>query len=210
LPASSPAVTAWKSIDKSALVGPQVLVLQVGDPGDLPGEQVAQVAPAEICVPAVRAGHGGDDPDAHALADVGLDDVGVLSIADFKPRDLARERLLLVVSAHGNGEPPDSARELHAEVHGRRAPQLPELRYAVLGLGDSSYVQHRLRAETAELHGWLAEGAHRYVCGATAMGQAVHDALLDVAARGGGLGEEAARAFIDGLRSTGRYQRDLY
>jgi sulfite reductase (NADPH) flavoprotein alpha-component len=48
------------------------------------------------------------------------------------------------------------------------------------------------------------------VCGAVAMGQAVHQALLAVAAEGGGLNAEAAREFVEGLRSAGRYHRDLY
>jgi sulfite reductase (NADPH) flavoprotein alpha-component len=72
------------------------------------------------------------------------------------------------------------------------------------------YVQQRLRAQAAELYRWLAEGAHLYVCGSTAMGQAVHQALLEVAAAGGGLNEEAASTFVDGLRGAGRYHRDLY
>ena len=43
------------------------------------------------------------------------------SMADYRPRDLARERLLLVVvSTQGEGEPPESARELHAFLHGKR------------------------------------------------------------------------------------------
>ncbi len=75
---------------------------------------------------------------------------------------------------------------------------------------DRVYVQQRLREQAVELYRWLAEGAHLYVCGATAMGQAVHQALRDVAAQGGGLDADAAAEFIQGLHSTGRYHRDLY
>jgi sulfite reductase (NADPH) flavoprotein alpha-component len=62
------------------------------------------------------------------------------SMADYRPRDLARERLLLVVvSTQGEGEPPESARELYAFLHGKRAPRLAGLHFGVIGLGDSSY-----------------------------------------------------------------------
>jgi sulfite reductase (NADPH) flavoprotein alpha-component len=67
-------------------------------------------------------------------------DAGVLSMADFKPRDLAKElAILVVVSTQGEGEPPESALDLYSFLNGKRAQRLEDLRYAVLGLGDSSY-----------------------------------------------------------------------
>ena len=64
----------------------------------------------------------------------------LIRASDYDPRDLARERtLFIVVATHGDGDPADDTRALHDFVLGRRAPTLPELRFAVLGLGDSSY-----------------------------------------------------------------------
>lgn len=63
--------------------------------------------------------------------------------ADAYPqRDLAKEtHLVVVISTQGDAEPPDDARGLVEFVLGKRAPKLPGLHYAVLGLGDSSYPQ---------------------------------------------------------------------
>jgi sulfite reductase (NADPH) flavoprotein alpha-component len=72
------------------------------------------------------------------------------------------------------------------------------------------YVQQRLREEAKEILHWLEEGAHLYVCGATAMGQAVHRALLDILGTEAGLGADAAETYIDNLRREARYHRDLY
>ena len=63
--------------------------------------------------------------------------------ADAYPvRELASERLLyVVISTQGDGDPPDDAQAFVEFLSGRRAPALKELRFAVLGLGDSSYPQ---------------------------------------------------------------------
>lgn len=48
-------------------------------------------------------------------------------------------RLLVIVSTHGEGDPPDRAAALHELLHSRKAPSLEHLQYSVLALGDSSY-----------------------------------------------------------------------
>ncbi|WP_066064435.1 assimilatory sulfite reductase (NADPH) flavoprotein subunit [Neobacillus soli] len=66
--------------------------------------------------------------------------VTVSSMNDFKPNNLKKvENLLIIVSTHGEGDPPDSALTFHEFLHSKRAPKLTDLHFSVLALGDSSY-----------------------------------------------------------------------
>ncbi|MDR7250691.1 assimilatory sulfite reductase (NADPH) flavoprotein subunit [Bacillus pumilus] len=66
--------------------------------------------------------------------------VTLSSMSDFKPNNLKKiHNLLMIVSTHGEGDPPDNALSFHEYVHGRRAPKLDHLSFSVLSLGDSSY-----------------------------------------------------------------------
>lgn len=67
-------------------------------------------------------------------------DVTLVSMEDFKPNTLKKlSYLLLIVSTHGEGDPPDNAILFYEFLNGKRAPKLNDLQYSVLSLGDSSY-----------------------------------------------------------------------
>ena len=133
-----------------------------------PAPLVAAPPPAEPARPPVTVLYGTHTGTSRAvaerlarrLADGGAP-VRLVRASDYAPRDLARERtLFLVVATHGDGDPADDTRALHELLLGKRAPRLPELRFAVLGLGDSSYPKfcHVARQFDERL---AALGAHR-------------------------------------------------
>ena len=73
------------------------------------------------------------------------------------------------------------------------------------------YVQDRMRQAGSELWAWLQDGAHFYVCGdALRMAKDVETALVEIAAKEGGMNGEAANAFVAQLKMLGRYQADVY
>ncbi|MES9971350.1 MAG: assimilatory sulfite reductase (NADPH) flavoprotein subunit [Candidatus Thiodiazotropha sp.] len=87
----------------------------------------------------------------------------LVSADSYRPKELAKERLLLVViSTQGEGEPPEGAHELFKYLKGKRAPQLEHLKYAIFGLGDSSYEQfcQASRALDELLKGQGAQALH--------------------------------------------------
>ncbi|MDB6073594.1 MAG: cysJ [Verrucomicrobiaceae bacterium] len=73
------------------------------------------------------------------------------------------------------------------------------------------YVQNRMLENGEELHRWLEEGAHFYVCGdASRMAKDVDAALHEVVQKHGSKTEEQAAAYIAEMKKAKRYARDVY
>jgi sulfite reductase (NADPH) flavoprotein alpha-component len=75
------------------------------------------------------------------------------------------------------------------------------------------YVQNRMREQGKELWSWLQSGAYFYVCGdARHMAKDVHQALIDIAHKEGGLSAEAAADYVNVtlMKTEKRYLRDVY
>ncbi|MGW8256814.1 MAG: assimilatory sulfite reductase (NADPH) flavoprotein subunit, partial [Thermoguttaceae bacterium] len=61
-------------------------------------------------------------------------------MSEFRTNKLKKiQNLLVIVSTHGEGDPPDKAKLFHEYIHTQRAPKLSALRFSVLALGDQSY-----------------------------------------------------------------------
>lgn len=68
--------------------------------------------------------------------------VTAVAMNDFKPKDLKKlTHVLVIISTHGEGDPPDNAIAFYEFLNGKRAPKLDGLQFSVLSLGDSSYEQ---------------------------------------------------------------------
>ncbi|SIQ31849.1 assimilatory sulfite reductase (NADPH) flavoprotein subunit [Solilutibacter tolerans] len=137
-----------------------------GDVASLPAPALANTAQN----PRISIVFGSQTGNAQRVAenmDQRLREVGLstrLLRADAYPqRELKDESyLIIVISTQGEGDPPDDARGFVEYLQGPRAPKLPNLRYAILGLGDSSYplyceVGKQVDARLGELGGqrWL-------------------------------------------------------
>ena len=73
------------------------------------------------------------------------------------------------------------------------------------------YVQHRMMENADELWKWLEGGAYFYVCGdASRMAKDVDEALHRIVEKAGGKSPEEAAAYVEELKKTKRYRKDVY
>ncbi len=73
------------------------------------------------------------------------------------------------------------------------------------------YVQHRMLENGSELYRWLEEGAHFYVCGdASRMAKDVDAALHQIVQKEGSKTPVEAAEYVEALKKTKRYKRDVY
>lgn len=78
------------------------------------------------------------DRTARAMKDAGLEATAI-DMGDFQNDKLVELGTLIVItSTYGNGDPPSNAESLHAYLM-KKAPEVPNLRFAVCALGDRTY-----------------------------------------------------------------------
>lgn len=112
-----------------------------------PGAAVATATPAATEAPTITLLSASQTGNARRVAEALRDDllaaklnVKLVSAGDYKFKQIANEKLLIVVaSTQGEGEPPEEAVALHKFLFSKKAPKLNGTAFAVLGLGDTSY-----------------------------------------------------------------------
>jgi sulfite reductase (NADPH) flavoprotein alpha-component len=70
------------------------------------------------------------------------------------------------------------------------------------------YVQDKIRQRAAEFFQWIENGATLYVCGAKKMGEDVEKTIIDLIKKSGAADD--AESYINGLKTEGRYLKDVY
>lgn len=142
--------------------------------------------------------------DAHAFGEK-LNTSGVnanvVSMADYKPRKIKDETHLVVfVSTHGEGDAPDDAVELHEFLGSKKAPKLPNLQFAVVGLGDTSYEFFCQTGKDFE--------ARLTALGATALAPRL-DCDVDYADSLAAWSDTVSKTLVDALKSVNTTQVDV-
>ncbi|MBT0722574.1 NADPH-dependent assimilatory sulfite reductase flavoprotein subunit [Rosenbergiella collisarenosi] len=101
----------------------------------------------EVVAPTITLVSASQTGNARRLAEELRDDllaaqlqVNLINAADYKFKQIAAEKIVIVIaSTQGEGEAPEEAVAFYKYLHSKKAPSLPDVGFAVFGLGDSSY-----------------------------------------------------------------------
>ncbi len=111
-----------------------------------PAETIAAPAAAKTAVKKMTIVYGTETGNSKKLAtDFAMKakkssvNAKVVSLDQYRLNDLTKEEYFLaVISTHGEGDPPDSAKKFFDHIH-QNCSKLEKLKFAVLALGDISY-----------------------------------------------------------------------
>lgn len=119
-----------------------------GQPGLLQGStQAPVVQPTAVAMPLMTILYASQTGNGEGLANTlrgkaaakGFN-VVLEDMANYEFERLEQEKILfIIVSTHGEGEPPIAAEKMHHFLQSESAPHLENLKYGVFALGDSSY-----------------------------------------------------------------------
>src|SRR5690606_6105576 len=109
--------------------------------------QTAAAAPAPAAKPPITILYGTESGNAEALADQAKKEltkrgfkVAVKDMGDIEPAALEKmENLLVIVSTWGEGDPPERVVPFYEKFMKNGGADLRKTRFAVCGLGDTSY-----------------------------------------------------------------------
>ena len=107
----------------------------------------ATSAPAVVELAKLTILYGSETGHSHELAEKLAEKAANKNIAatvfnmyDYNTKKLIdEENIAIIVSTHGEGDPPDMAGDFHKFITGKRAPKLEKMNFSVLALGDKSY-----------------------------------------------------------------------
>lgn len=113
------------------------------------GTAILPVAKSVLAVPQSQLTilYGSETGHSHELAEKLAEKAAnkniaatVINMYDYNTKKIGEEvNVAIIVSTHGEGDPPDMADDFYKFITGKRTPKLEKLNFSVLALGDKSY-----------------------------------------------------------------------